>query len=293
MIYWRKSPPNGMFNKFVNEQLLERIAVFIQEKACMESGNWELPSITDENSKDVKLGFIRLDHTGHLFVSGDTLFFSSTFDCRFLMSPDEGYEDAPGAMLDVIGRILFHPPGTKKYDMTLLEIHPYHSFPRSEENYVPHFPGVRVSQMLHPSFGFNERQRHDVLEKEAERFLRQFCPDALESASPVPLRQIAEDKMGAQVYTGYRLTEHTDSLGLTLFQTQKLAVTDEETGEQTILRFPRGSIVIDADTIWDRGLGSFNFTLAHEMYHWYAHRVHMAFMDIMMLRSKGKFSKKC
>lgn len=33
--------------------------------------------------------------------------------------------------------------------------------------------------------------------------------------------------------------------------------------------------------MWDRGFGSFNFTLAHEMYHWYAHRVHMAFIDIM------------
>ena len=72
-----------------------------------------------------------------------------------------------------------------------------------------------------------------------------------------------------------------DSLGLTVFKTQRIAVTDEETGEQTIIRFPRGSVIIDADTMWDRGFGSFNFTLAHEMYHWYAHRVHMAFIDIM------------
>ncbi len=281
MIYWRESPPGGMFNKFVNEQLLERIAVFVQERACTDAGKWELPSIPPEACKDAQIGFIRLDHTGHLYVSGDTLFFSSTFDCRFPQSPDDGFEDAPGAMLDVIGRILFHPPGTKRYDLRLSEIHPCYNYPRSDENYVPNFPGVRVSQMLHPAFGFNERQRHEVLEKEADRFLIQYWPSALESVSSVPLRQIAEDKMGTQVYTGYRLSERADSLGLTVFQTQKLTVADEETGAEMIRRFPRGSIIIDADTIWDRGLGSFNFTLAHEMYHWYAHRVYMAFMDIM------------
>ena len=156
-----------------------------------------------------------------------------------------------------------------------------YQYPREAENCKPHFPGVRVSQMLYPAFGFNEEQRHKKLEEEAERFLRQYCPDALGTVSPVPLRRIAEDKMGLQVFTGYQIPARIDSLGLTVFKTQRIAVTDEETGEQTLIRFPRGSVIIDADTMWNRGFGSFNFTLAHEMYHWFAHRVHMAFMDIM------------
>ena len=87
--------------------------------------------------------------------------------------------------------------------------------------------------------------------------------------------------MGLQVYTGFKLLENQTALGLTVFRTQLLAVEDEEAGEKVMRRFPRGSIIIDSDTMWNRGLGSFNFTLAHEMYHWFAHRVHIAFMDII------------
>lgn len=87
--------------------------------------------------------------------------------------------------------------------------------------------------------------------------------------------------MGLQVFKGYKLPKDADTLGLTIFRTERMSVTDEDTGNQITERFPCGSIVIDSDTFWERGLGNFNFTLAHEMYHWFAHRVHMAFMDIV------------
>jgi hypothetical protein len=53
-----------------------------------------------------------------------------------------------------------------------------------------------VSQKLHPAFGYNEEQRNKVLETEANRFLTQYWPEALHTVSSVPLRQIAEEKMG-------------------------------------------------------------------------------------------------
>ena len=282
MIYYNDSPPIGLFNRFINDKCLEDIAAFIKQALPSHAHEWELLSVTEENASAAEMAYIGLAQSRYLYVSGDTLYFCCTFNCGFY--PCAGLTDvdnAEGTALDVVGKILFHPPGTKRYDLTLSEIHVNYQYPRESENCDPQFPGVRVSQMLHPAFGANEEQRHKLLETEAERFLRQFCPDTLETASPVPLRWIAEDKMGLQVFTGYRLPDQNDSLGLTVFKTQRIAVTDEETGEQTISRFPRGSVIIDADTMWDRGFGSFNFTLAHEMYHWYAHRVHMAFIDIM------------
>ena len=282
MIYYNDSPPMGLFNRFINDKCLEDTGAFIIKKMPEQAHEWKLPTITEENETEAEMAYIGLVRSRSLYVSGDTLYFCCTFNCGFF--PHAGFTDvdeAEGTALDVIGKILFHPPGTKKYDLTLSEIHVNYQYPRESENYDPLFPGVRVSQMLYPAFGYNEEQRHKKLEEEAERFLRQYYPGALETVSPVPLRRIAEDKMGLQVFNGYQLPDRNDSLGLTVFKTQRIAVTDEETGEQAIIRFPRGSVIIDANTMWDCGFGSFNFTLAHEMYHWFAHRVHMAFMDIM------------
>ena len=314
MIYYNDSPPMGMFNRFMNDRCLEETAAFIAREAQEHAHEWEMPSVTAENKADAKLAYIRLAKSRALYVSGDTLFFCCTFDCGFVpkaghiptdghipaadrfstagLFPTSGFtdadvntdvstDDAEETALDVIGRILFHPPGTKKYDLTFDEIHANYQYPREDKNWKVDFPGVPVSQMLHPAFGFNEEQRHKILEKEAERFLRRYCPNALSCVAPVPLRRIAEEKMGLRVFTGYKFPEREDSLGVTVFQTQRITVEDEDTGEQAELRFPRGSVIIDADTILNRGFGSFNFTLAHELYHWYAHRVHMAFMDLM------------
>ena len=282
MIYYNDSPPMGMFNRFMNDRCLEDIAAFIIQHMPEYAHEWKLSSITEENAAGAEMAYIGLARSRSLYVSGDTLYFCCTFNCGFYpVAGCTDVDEAEGTALDVIGKILFHPPGTKRYDLTLSEIHVNYQFPREAENYDPHFPGVIVSQMLHPAFGYNEEQRHRKLEDEADRFLAQYYPAALDTVSPVPLRQIAEEKMGLQVFTGYKLPEQNDALGLTVFQMQRIAVTDEDTGEQTIIRFPRGSIIIDADTMWDRGFGSFNFTLAHEMYHWFAHRVHMAFLDII------------
>ena len=274
MIYYNESPPWGMFNKFINDYCLEKVADYIISQ--MPGQKWELPSIP------VEMAFISLDQTRSLSVIGDTLLFCCTFVCGFF--PRAGMNDideADSTALDVVGRILFHPPGSKKYELTFTGIHVNNQLSGESEKYHPNFPGVHVSQMLHPAFGANETYRREKLEKEADRFLRQYYPEALETLCPVPLREIAEEKMGLRVFTGYKLPDQTDALGLTVFQTRQITVTDEETGEKENKRFPRGSVIIDADTIWARGFGSFNFTLAHEIYHWYAHRVHLAFMDIM------------
>ncbi|MBO6137252.1 MAG: hypothetical protein J6O71_01435 [Lachnospiraceae bacterium] len=201
MIYYNQSPPWGQFNRFINDRCLEEIAEYIQREIPEHILSWGIKAITEEAAADMTLGAIRLDYTRELSVGGDTLYFCCTFDCWFPVG-DEDIEDADGASLDVAGKILFYPPGTKKYELTLTWVYRHYQYSGEGQNHALHFPGVPVSQSLYPAFGYNEKQRNEKLEQEAERFLAQFCPDALYSATPIPLRQIAEEKMGLYVYTG-------------------------------------------------------------------------------------------
>ena len=65
---------------------------------------------------------------------------------------------------------------------------------------LPAFPGVRANQYLLPDLsGINDATHQEALEQEAERFLMQYCREALEYLQPVPIRKIAEDKMGCAI----------------------------------------------------------------------------------------------
>lgn len=67
---------------------------------------------------------------------------------------------------------------------------------------LPAFPGVRANQYLLPDLsGINDATHQEALEQEAERFLMQYCREALEYLQPVPVRKIAEDKMGLTLIT--------------------------------------------------------------------------------------------
>lgn len=44
---------------------------------------------------------------------------------------------------------------------------------------------------------------------------------------------------------------------------------------------PRGTILIDAYTYWQRNSGCVNNTIAHEVYHWYRHRLYAAIKHIL------------
>lgn len=67
---------------------------------------------------------------------------------------------------------------------------------------LPTFPGVSANQYLLPNLsGINDATHQEALEQEAERFLMQYCREALEYPQPVPIRKIAEDKMGLTLIT--------------------------------------------------------------------------------------------
>jgi hypothetical protein len=207
------------------------------------------------------------------------VYFCHTFLCKFSITDDI---NEYGTYLDIEGRIDFHG---KTYDFSLNGIHYYEQNVLSDtyiQNYIPKYPGVRANQLLIPELsGMTDAQKDRRLDKEATWFLKTFCPAALETVMPIPIRKIAEDDLHLTVITNKRLSDSLEILGQVLFYPRRLTVIDENTGEEETLVFPRGSILIDSDMFWKRGLGSFNFTLAHEIYHWLRHRVHIQFMQFV------------
>ena len=47
------------------------------------------------------------------------------------------------------------------------------------------------------------------------------------------------------------------------------------------LEIPRGTILIDAYTYWQRNSGCVNNTIANEVYHWHRHRLYAAIKHIL------------
>lgn len=118
------------------------------------------------------------------------------------------------------------------------------------------------------------------LEDEATRFLEKFCPAALESPMPVPIEDIAE-AMGLEVVEGHRITDDFSVFGEIYFSSGKAEVYDLFKCTSQVLDVRRGTILIDAFTYWERNLGCVKNTIAHEVYHWYKHRMYAAIRYIL------------
>ena len=79
--------------------------------------------------------------------------------------------------------------------------------------------GVYTDQHLIPSL-YRDEQR----EAEAERFLRRYFPEALDTPVPVPIRSIMEEQMGLHVITDIRLPD--DAGGQIMFSDGEVPVMD-------------------------------------------------------------------
>ncbi len=122
--------------------------------------------------------------------------------------------------------------------------------------------------------------RKGDLEAEATAFLEKFYPQALETPMPVPIREIAEE-MGLNVVEGHRITDDFSVFGEIYFTSGKAQVYDLFQCTTQELEVKRGTILIDAYTFWERNLGCVKNTIAHEVYHWYKHRMYAAIRYIL------------
>ena len=132
----------------------------------------------------------------------------------------------------------------------------------------------------------------DELDQEAEAFLTAaHFTKALEEPCAVPILDLAKNEFGLNVIQGKCITQDFSVFGQICFAGGEIELYDPfETGKQKA-EVPRGTIVIDAMTFFDRNIGCVNNTLAHEVYHWYRHRLYAAIK--MLLQGKSVIAHRC
>ena len=117
----------------------------------------------------------------------------------------------------------------------------------------------------------------DAFENEATKFLEKYYPLALQEPVAVPIRKIAED-MGLSVIEDSLLSSELDIFGLVVFEGGNIK---DKNKNIIISNAKRGTVLIDPRVYYERTLGTVNFTIAHECFHWYRHQPYHALMKML------------
>ena len=141
--------------------------------------------------------------------------------------------------------------------------------------------GVLTDQHLIPAL-----YRNELREDEAERFLRRWCPEALGEPVRVPIRAVME-RMGLRLHLDVRLPD--GAFGQVIYRDGEIPVMDSD-GKRILLACRRGDVLADGDRGLLLGFGVLNYTLAHEAYHWYAHRAYMDFHALCGRAEDGSYN---
>lgn len=108
------------------------------------------------------------------------------------------------------------------------------------------------------------------LESYAKQLLDEFWPELYKDNIPVEPKALAE-RMGLKVFER-RLTADCSIFGEMIFVQCSLDVYDEARSETHKEAFSSGTILVDPDIAFIRGMGTENTTIIHECVHWFYHR---------------------
>lgn len=117
----------------------------------------------------------------------------------------------------------------------------------------------------------------DAFENEATKFLEKYYPLALQEPVAVPIRKIAED-MGLSIIEDSLLSSELDIFGLVVFEDGNIK---DKSKNIVIRNAKRGTVLIDPRVYYERTLGTVNFTIVHECFHWYRHQPYHALMKML------------
>lgn len=120
----------------------------------------------------------------------------------------------------------------------------------------------------------------EKFDAEAERILKKWYPLALTEPVAVPIKKIAE-KIGLKIIDTVKLTHDFSVFGQICFADGHVKVYNEDKNVFTDFKVRRGTVFIDPDTYFLRNLGSVNYTIAHEVFHWERHRVYATIKSIL------------
>ena len=270
------TPPCGAFNAYIWNSCMDEIADAITDIVLLRVNELHFSAIPQEKLACEELRSLCLERTVHIEIDETTVYFTSFFFGEFTLHSGDttgisSTEDA--ARLWVSCKLTLTPGG---HSIEVLQVSPTIRDEIVERPLLPlpTSPGVSANQYLLPKLsGINDATHQEALEQEAERFLMQYCREALECPKPVPIRKIAEDRMGLTLITDKSLSDDLSVFGETTFAESDVDVIAEEEPEN--LHCAAGTVLLDPDVLMMRNMGSYNFTLAHEVYHWYAHRAYM------------------
>ena len=113
--------------------------------------------------------------------------------------------------------------------------------------------------------------RKSEFDNEATIFLTRYCPEALDTPMPIPIKDIAEQKMGLTIIKN-RLTEDFSIFGQMCFTGGLAEIYNRDEEEYREIMVKPGTMIIDPGTLFQRNLGCMNNTITHESFHWFKHR---------------------
>lgn len=117
----------------------------------------------------------------------------------------------------------------------------------------------------------------DQFEREAEKFLERYYPEALEKPLRVPIEEIARE-MNLKIIEDVPLSDELTYFGTIVFDDGNIL---DRHRKIAIRNAKRGSIYLDPRVKYERSVGTRRTTLAHECFHWYRHQPYHALMRMI------------
>lgn len=211
-----------------------------------------------------------LEYATHIRIDEDSLFFDAIMSCTIeLQQFDEYRGDMSGETSQWLIASCEAIITDKLETIKVSSVKPWN------KGTQPSSSGIAASKSIVPII-----YRKD-LDKEATAFLEKYYPEALEEPKRVPIEDIAKDKLHLNVIQGYRITDDFSIFGQICFSPGNVKIYDLFKTSEKEEEVPRGTILIDAYTYWQRNSGCVNNTIAHEVYHWHRHRLYAAIKHIL------------
>lgn len=221
-----------------------------------------------------------LEYTNNIRIDEDTLRFDAIISCTIELQQNDDYR---GLLTGEISQWIIascEATITDKLDnLKITDIRPW------TKEKKPVVSGIAASNNIVPVLYKKD------LDAEATAFLEKYYPQALSEPIPVPIEQIATEKLHLNVLQGHRISDDFSIFGQICFSKGKVLVRDIFKCSETEMDVDRGTILIDAYTFWERNKGCVNNTLAHEVYHWYRHRLYATIKQI--LRNEKFIAHRC
>ena len=262
--------------EFCYDQILQAASAYVAEHPAALDLTFAKIKYPDAAS----LQSLILEHTANITISEDTIAFDAIASCIIELS-QESFSGIKSAEITSWLRISCKATITDKLDAFIVQrVSPY-NLPVNPER-----DGVSASANIVPII------RKDELDQEAEAFLKDHYAQALDHPCPVPILEIAKNEFHLDVLQGKCITNDLSIFGQICFADGEIELYDPfQTEESEKREVKRGTVIIDAKTFFDRNIGCVNNTLAHEVYHWYRHRLYAAIK--MLLQKKAVIAHRC